>query len=837
MQMPRMLLALCLLLSASIASAQENLSLGETVSASYKNNRAAFHQQRNSRANEVHRLDKEITAQRELLNALSRERETLQQLPVKQQGKLEQLRSLSGFLESRVFGVLHPMSALGNHSESAAKSLLGPAETSDARHLNDRGQSGLLAYLANVVSSIIPGQQNSHNFTSFLLPVFIILGVLSIRKRHRDFYDKHKQVLQRGALVLVVLFPLSSFAQPNPAIPKSDAQIGRASEELATLFGKADAVLGLSLVQRYINELSAGKSAGRRIRITGIELPDSPLTLFKSVVVGSGEYYSTLAALHNADKNTAAAFQALEPLALAETRFASQNKDPQSYETLLVKAFRYLVDRQQTELGEQILSQHGRYFRDRAIPQSLAAELHNDTTPDSPYDYVFDNSVGAVEDVDAAPVALALGSLDALLRLGPPGAGEAVSTAGNQGVLQGAQNAVANASRYLGDLAQLFSRIDQLGEEGRSEEAPSLLEEAIDVTSKAAASQVDGQMLPSTQALQYLSYESFRRGYFSFAEKSVMAAIKPLSVAERRALEMRVPPGAVAQLRVPEPEHLVAPLYLGLLYEKQGRNDDARSRFESEGRRAVESLVQSNGLYIPDMMNHLSLLGSVVDPQAESATLEQIDKLLSRLEQEALDELAASTELAIEQRRAELREVQTETGQLQTEIAELRLQIAASDRSALATAVSAFLLLLRSLGLIAVVVFLVTMVFKVALSHAQNRGQYRLSAFWWKLVETLGWVWLLSLLSAPLGLVMVVAAQYFLLNHLRFEAKSSRSDTDMTGRKQFSSSPAAEGKDAGAATDSRNAPDANESGDGGGEKDQWTNVIQMLRDSKDSDTA
>ncbi|MEL7046165.1 MAG: hypothetical protein AAGL66_14280 [Pseudomonadota bacterium] len=298
---------LCLLVLAIGAGAQErsdpaiadtSVQDAASIADEYRRNRLSFHRERAELLEPLPAPELELARKQEQLRGLRDERRALMSLAAEAPEDLAGLRAAARGVETATFLALQPFVAL------TARAFGPPDENPD--------------------SAGIPGLHRSavSHYLSFLLPVTLLLILLGLRRFHRDLYSRHRKHLQMLVLSLAVLLPLSSFAQEEPAAARGSGPARQT--ELTEMLRTADEVLGLTRVQRYIRWLSSARSAGRRLRISDVDLSAAPFTYFNSVVGGSGEFYMTLAALHYADGNTDAALRQMLALADPSTRYASQ---------------------------------------------------------------------------------------------------------------------------------------------------------------------------------------------------------------------------------------------------------------------------------------------------------------------------------------------------------------------------------------------------------------------------------------------------------------------------------------------------------------------------------
>jgi len=362
------------------------------------------------------------------------------------------------------------------------------------------------------------------------------------------------------------------------------------------------------------------------------------------------------------------------------------------------------------------------------------------------------------------------------------------------------------------ELARLVKQVDAHLQSGRVSTASRLLSDAIERLAEGEEQLLATGSVATVDALAYLSRASLARELYGVAENALIEALKPLTVARRRALELQVPAGAVPPSRLPYPARVPAPLYLGLLHEKQERGSAARSRFEQEAYLALGKLVKGEG-DTADLLNSLTLLAGTLDPKTEAGLLRDVDKLLRGIEERDLEALKAAQEPGVAPLRKALDSNKREAERLRADIVTLRNNIDEMTPGAAGLGLSALLLTLRSVGALLVVAALCFAAVSMAFEHALPQRRQRLHAFWWKLAESMGWVWVLSVISAPLGAAVVALSRRLYLNRAPAAAdvdERQQAIPAKPGRRDFEH-------------------------DGDRSDHDWDNVIRMLRDTKRSE--
>jgi len=723
---------------------------GQVTFAGYSRNRADFQIKRAGLTTELERLDEAIRDRESTVAALRESRADLYRLVNDGEAEsLPRLRAAAGDMDAIAFRLLQPLVVL----------------FADPPPLGNRHDSG------NDRPSISAATVSS--YISFLLPVTLLLAFFGAARYYRALYDRHLQHRRLVIFCLILLLPLSSLAQDG-----TSAGTEEAADEvppLAEMLREADQVLTLTRVQRYIRRLSAPDAMGRRIRISDVDLSATPFTWFDSVVGGSGEYYATLAALHLANDDESAATEALRPLAIPETRYATRDSDPSRHEAMLSSAALFLINSGEPQLAHDILRLHMPELKSLQTFETLYPELieHSLTVPAVALaQQIVEGTSDAQQLLRLVQTfydrdSIALGHASLVRALDEVDTPENLLTLIEIAIAQREETllrrALEEAPQVLADLTDAIAIIDLLRDANRQPAAEAFADSVIERTGAQAEVLLDGDAVTATRALSELSFAGFERGMLTTAEQAALAAIEPLSRAERSALLMPAPDSILSSGRIPEPGKLVSPLYLGLLYEQQGRPEAAREHFAAASRAQVGDLLATDGIYVPDMMNHLTLLGGLLDPERDSEELAQLDRVLVRLEQNTLDDLRASQAAALSARQTKLANAEEEVAALRADIASMSALLEERQPGPIALAWSTGLLLLRTVGLFALCVACATIIGSTALHYARQRRRQRGHAFAWKLLEGLGWVWVLSILSAPLGLLAVVLAQFFLL--------------------------------------------------------------------------
>ncbi|MEM9760267.1 MAG: hypothetical protein AAF933_13590 [Pseudomonadota bacterium] len=802
---------LCLLALACGAGAQESSNAvtagasaqdAPSVAEDYRRHRLSFHRERAQLLEPLPDFELEMARKQQELRALRDDRRELMQLTVDAPEDLAGLRAATRGVETATFFALQPLVAL------TARAFSSPSE--------------------DPASSATPGMRSEtvSRYLSFLLPATLVLILFGLRRFHRELYGRHRKHLQMFVLSVAVLLPLSSFAQEAPTAAPSSGATQQA--EIHEMLRTADEVLSLTRVQRYIRWLSSARAAGRRLRISDVDLSATPFTYFDSVVGGSGEFYMTLAALHLADGNRNAALRQMLALADPGTRYASRNANPQQYEAMFATAAAFLMDNEAPELGEGIISLHLAELRERATFEAVFSRLIDHSFSPTAL-ALAEQLIAQTSDVEGLlGYARALYDSD-FATYGQSALQKALESAESAAELRAGfdlalaqredelvQRALSQAGQQLTDLKVVVDLTDALRDLERESAAQALLAGIVDRARSGSSFTIGAEPANPTQTLSYLSAQAFDRGMLNIAETAAVAAVAPLSRVERAALTISTPSAALDPLRIPEPEKLVSPLYFGLLDEGRGRTAEAKLRYTEESRELLANLLDSNGLYVPDMMNHLALLGGTLSAQAEPETLARLDRVLLRLERDALEELRAERSAALGDTRPELAALDADINATLAELAAMREELKARERSVFGLILSALLLVLRMVSLLAVCAGAGFVVVQFALRYSQSRAAHRGHAFGWKLFEGLGWAWVVSVFSAPLGLFAIVVSQFFMLFQERSELAFQRRKETLQGAKRR---PAAVIKRPPAKRTETEQADQ-----------EWSRVIQMLRE-------
>ncbi|MEM6483709.1 MAG: hypothetical protein AAF662_01810 [Pseudomonadota bacterium] len=738
----------------------------------FRSQRETFLEQRTRIVSEEEALQAQISARQQSLAALDAERaELLAKLGNKVREEEAATTRFTQRFETWATSALHPL-------RSTAFSL-GTDTSIGGSHTS----AGELVWIHRSNASV-----------SYGLPIMLALLWILLRRNHNRAYLRWKSVLNPLVIALIVLFPLSAVAQHSTAL-----EVEREKDSLALNLAKAQRLLALSQTQRYLHSLQSYESQGRRISVDDLDLSDSPLQPTTNVLVGSAEAVVLRAALHIKDGQNAQAVDALRELA-DDARFSTSANADRRFEASLSGAIRFLVSENEHSLAQALVSQFGPTMTDRG---KLEAQLIQPST----VDFVFETPGGFDADESrGSAVVLAditYGASNAFSDRGisrpsytdlpaPPKMSESIEPTQQKPVQTSLQEmarfAVIENSKPLmrmaieaahydpGGVQDVTAAVDALVDAGFRDEAIQLINNAIAFYGSAPRDASAELREANRLALTRLSVACFRRGLLQEAKLALVDALKPLSSTERRLLATPLPPDVVDPWRLPEPELLVAPLYLGLIEERMGLDDSARLRFQSENERLLAAVVDGSGLNAPHLLNHLTLLGSSLDTTQSEVELAEINTLLNQLEGRSLEDLRRELAPTVAQHRTQLEQLDLMISEREAQVERLQEQVARAEEPEGKPGLASVLLLMRFLGLVLVSFACIAAPICIAFRYTRTKPLQKTSAFFWKLVETVGWVWILSVFSLPVGLGAILLSQFFLANQRQDSLSASDED-------------------------------------------------------------
>ena len=764
MSVIRTLVLLVLLVSSGIVTSQEksDVSASNTDNAGstqinvsrngvlerYRQNRKSFQDQRDSITSEIQSMKRQLLDEKKGLEVIEAERTSLISNETKDQTSFRGLRQVVAVSEKIVMTLFYP--------------LLG-AVSSGAKGLE------LLGLGSSSTESL---KQGIDTFLSIALCVLLVITLAFVRTSYNGFYQSNRKHILVVLVVLLISLPFSTYAQEIAA----EDEVSAGLEEVLI---EANRILELSYVQRNIRNITMPENQGRRMQITLVNLSGVPLTYFESFVVGSGEYFTTLAALHHANNDTESAIQELSELVRVDVRYSSK---PDIKENLIAIAAVYLLQNGKPDIAADLLNSHISEMRMQSSFDLLYAPLiESGLTVTS--SALADRYISITRSPEAllmlakelykggseAQAEESLSKAVQLLRE-PKDLKDALLIALRENEIEQVQETVNKVQAVVSEIPLQFSLVDLLRKHGRHEESMQLL---VDLTSSIASGKrklIDGKRVGRTAALVYVSYNCFERGIISAAQMSALEAIKPLSRAEKSALVMRPPPRVIDANRIPKPEILVAPLYTGLLLEAQNKSAVAHKRYRTETRLLIESLIDSSGLFYPDMINHLTLLGGVLSEEGDVGALAELDEVLTRFEQQELDKYRASRADEIANLRTELDGIAIATQKARSEVSDLEMKLENEKPRILSVVYSAIFLPLRALSMLLIVIIYITGAVVISYSYAKKRVSHKTYALVTKAVESAGWIYTLTIFNALIGIPLIVLAQNFMLKQTGSES-------------------------------------------------------------------
>ncbi|RLA45243.1 MAG: hypothetical protein DRR42_19600 [Gammaproteobacteria bacterium] len=602
-------------------------------------------------------------------------------------------------------------------------------------------------------------------FMSVLMVITFVLTILFLRKVHSEFYQKYRGLIFKLGIIMILILPVSSFAEENE------------DPSLDSLLKSAHFLLNKTLVQRYILDLEPLAEKSQRYRIDSLGISGKTLPAFDSFVTGTAEYYMTMANLYEMDGQTEAVLEQLSHLAEEKLRFTNNA----NAERIIVGGITFLLSRGRNDIAAKILETHIKYL---SSPSSILTlhGLFNGKSLSVSANLLASHSINkSKKSADLALLARVFyeggdrtSGQNALRKaLNYSRSTTEVTEILNQAISQGETDIIiqltTHVEKVFSDASQFFKLADILRNAGRLEESRKIIEVLIEKAGRSGINLVNGDRTNKSTVLSYISNKCFELGLFDLAERSGGLLIRSLSSSERSSFKMSLPQSQQDTFDLPNPNSLAAPLYFGILYEVMDAPSKAEKLYEREISSLLERLIASNGLNIPDMLNNLSLLGRRLLEDKDYERLAILDDVMTKLENIRLANLREKQVPTVEKMKQVIDQKSEEASNLRAKIkdqAKDSSQTSAGEPArengpgVLSIVFSGIFLALRALTLVFYIVVVFAGVIAIARRYSRRFSEQRFYAFVSKVTENIGWVYIFTLMSAPLGFVLVFSAQF-----------------------------------------------------------------------------
>ena len=624
---------------------------------------------------------------------------------------------------------------------------------------------GLTNTLASVFDSLGLGDGGRvhgaiRTTVSYLFPVVFILGALFMRRYHKDIYQRRRRLILSLAVAIALILPLSVNAEEAP------------EPTLDSLLSETESVLALTPAQKYLRDLEELGNENRRYQIKNLGLSGGHFEIYPVFNLGTGEHIITMAALYEADNQPEMVVEQLQKLSQDNIRFTDkQNAGPIIYtavSALLTMEKNQLAAELYSASGswinstDQLLALHNMFYaRSMSVSASAVANQAIELTSQSPgllviYDRLAergDNTSATNALLKASKVTRDVEEVSSVL-------GKSLAANNTEAV----QVTLERGATILYEVSQFFRIVDQLLKAQRPEEANAFLDSLIDKVKSSNRITVNGARLSKPQVLGAISTESFERGMYEAAESSASTAVLMLSRTERDTFMMRVPQAQLEKADLPaDTDHLAAPLYFGLLKEAMGAPESAETLYARETSSALKKIIDSNGLSVPQMRSHLVLLARRLIESEDFETLAALDRVLVQLERSALDRTQKSLAQVITAKEAVIRNLEQNLEAQKVKLISARQRVATEKPGFLSKAYSAVFLPLRALALLAFVSAFIAAIIAITRQYARQFSMHRFYAHTTKLLESIGWMYIVSILMVPVGVVMVFIGQWLMI--------------------------------------------------------------------------
>jgi len=594
---------------------------------------------------------------------------------------------------------------------------------------------------------------------SYLFPIAFILGALFMRRYHHDIYQRRSRLILLLGVAIALILPLSAGAEEV------------SEPTLDSLLSKTESILALTPAQKYLLDMEQLGDENRYYQITNLNLSGGRFLVYPAFNIGSGEHIMTMAALYEANNQPEMVVEQLQKLSRKDINFT----DKKNAGPIISTAITGLLAMGNTQIAAELYGANGGLIK--STDQLLA--LHNLFSARSRSVSATDVTNQAIELATQTPELLKIydslaergddtSATNALLRASKVSMNvEEVSSVLGKSLAANNTEAVLSTlergAAILSEVSQYFRIVDQLLQAQRPEEANKFLDSLIDKVNSSEFVTVNGAQLSKAQALGAISSESFERGLFEAAESSASEAVKKLSRSERSTFMMRAPRSQLEKADLRDTAQLAAPLYFGLLKEAMGAPERAESLYANETSSALKEIINSNGLSIPQMRNHLTLLARRLIESNDTQTLAAVDRVLVQLEKFALDRTQESLAQVVASKEAGIRNLEELLKAQNAQINNARQQDTAEEPGSLRKIYSAVFLPLRALALLAFISAFIAAIIAITRRYTSQFSMHRFYAYTTKLLESIGWMYIVSILMAPVGIMMVFMGQWLMI--------------------------------------------------------------------------
>ena len=588
----------------------------------------------------------------------------------------------------------------------------------------------------------------------FFLIVLAINLFIYLARKEKSFFSRYKWVASILLVFFLSVFSLQLFAAETAA-----------ADKLMNKLELTRKVLQQSDYQRYLSILKS-----RSLPV--VELPpltsgDPLLKVYPRVKIDTAEYWVTLAALQSHENALGDAVGSIKTIATPSVSMERENRSD-----IIVNSVKFLIAHSQSGAAKELLNARIGELNDVSGLLDLSVYLKGKEMQVTA-ETVLDRAVKLSRNVDDL-IALAHfffkenetdKGADALQKAlkkvyGADDLMVVARAAIKYGQDQIIRDLLEQAWAVTQELQDQVRLADVFLDNGRREDAASIFTAMIKHVNKGGTNRINGSRMNNKDSLLYISDQALERQMLEQAVNAVGKLALYLGP-ERNELIVDPSDSITAGKNLPQPDQVALPLYYGLLNEKMAFSDKAESAYIGATIHMIDKILGSYGYQLPENFNSMHLLGDAWAKASDSEKLAKLDQVYTLLEQKYLSKLREQHNAEQQSLRQQIAELKRRNRQAIEEISAEKASLSDGYRG----------MIKSSLRIIAVILFYLLILIGcllIARRYARQQSGHRTYGFLTKLSEALGWVSVMSILNAPLGLLQVFASQFlqiFQRNH------------------------------------------------------------------------
>lgn len=605
----------------------------------------------------------------------------------------------------------------------------------------ERIQLGVSTILFPLVGFILILPSFMSGSIYILLYIFLAITIINVfiflYRKKEAFFAKYKVVL---ILLLIVL--ISSIASPV------FAEDVNKQEQIMNQLTAVEKVLTLSDHERFIDILE--KREENPVSLPELQSGDPLFKVFPEVKIDTPEYWYTLAALYTHEGKNGKALNALKQL-VHVARFSNSA----DHHEMIISGIRYLIQHNQQELINGTVESLTETNMDTSTFLALANLLQENglnVSEEKILGLAIEHAVSVEELFQLSKFLIKSGEIEK----GSESIEKAIDKVSSfEEILLIANFAISTnkdtVSKKLIDkvlltsvnLGELFQVVDLFQKNGRKEEAVLLVSEMI---GRSSLNSVEG-----INQLIYLIDGALQRGFLVQATKATELLYSSFG---DDATQYRFETKNIlkAATGLPNQDNITLSQFYGLINEDQDLLDKAEDVYMQSALVSLTNILKSKGYKLPASLNDYFLLGRVWAKENKSEMLWRLDNVYSIIEQQALKDQRLVFDKQLEEKKKELEKIREEK-QLLQKITSEKLQQSSSTTKKL---------ILQGLSTVATIVFILTAIIScvvISFRYSRELSLGKTFGFFSKFNETMGWLYVMTVVSIIPGMLSIVVAQ------------------------------------------------------------------------------